>query len=263
MTSGRVTLLALAVLALASPAAAGPEPAPQRPLRIRILAARDYRAETLHHRQELERLVAALNRRTSSPRVRFDLVEIRPWDRLSAQAPLGELVEDLEKREPGADVDWVVGIASALPLVPTSNIGRARMFGKHFVLRSAAFHQYSPALVFLHEWAHTLGAVHVTAPGSLMLPSYDVRAQTLDPVNALVVAAVLRARLDGTPAGVLLASLRALLRDRGPSWQEYLREVEPLLSRPAEVAAPLRDPARDRAIDELSPLRKPARKSAP
>ncbi len=260
MTPGRLTFFALVLLlGLASRAAA--EPAPT--FRIRILAARDYRAETLRYRQQLERLVAALNHRTSSPQVRFDLVEIRPWDRLSAQASLGELVEDLEKREPGADVDWVVGIASAVPLVPTNNIGKARLFGKHFVLRSAAFHHYSPTLVFLHEWAHTLGAVHVTEAGSLMLPSYDVRAQALDPVNALVVATVLRARQAGTPPDKLLASLRAILRDRGPPWPEYLREVAPLLSRRAEAPPPCRDRARERAIDELSPVRKPAGKGAP
>jgi|GEM_PF-4493208 len=172
-----------------------------RVLRLRVYVSSDYRAQTLQWQAHLQRLIERVNRVTAGwPGVRFEVVEIRRWDRVSASASLEQLLQDLEKTDAGRDVDWVMGLAAAVPLMPTQihNLGMARELGRHFVIRNlhdlAEYDLFRSALdemsagerdqllsvrkahkevvVFLHEWAHTLGVLHARHWQRIMNPAY-------------------------------------------------------------------------------------------
>ena len=96
----------------------------------------------------------------------------------------------------GDDVDLVVGLVAALPVFPGSvdNIGMGKLFSKHMVMRSlhdlaeydvvrswfdtftesekeailAARKLHKEQVIFLHEWAHTLGLIHVKREAGIM-----------------------------------------------------------------------------------------------
>ena len=102
----------------------------------------------------------------------------------------------------------------------------ARTLGRHFVMRAmgswaerAAFARAYPALertnaadleltfrrrsqhkeavVFLHEWAHTLGALHVADPTRILSPTYTTEASVLGPMEVGLLNAALDDRLGG------------------------------------------------------------------
>ena len=70
--------------------------------------------------------------------IRFEIEAFKRWDRRAPANSLFPVLEELEKHDPGTDVDWVVALVAPLPLVSTSihcNRGMARTLGRHFVLR--------------------------------------------------------------------------------------------------------------------------------
>jgi hypothetical protein len=187
-----------------------------RTMRIRVYATADYRAQTFEWSSRFRRLVARASAVLQAwPGVRLEIVDVRPWPRDSAGAPLGRLVEELEQLDPGRDVDWVVGLAVAVPSMPEQihSIGMARTFGRHFVLRSlhdlaeyevvrASFDQMSNAererlmalrkahkelVIFLHEWAHTLGLPHAQHYARIMNPTYHHGMSRLSETEARLV----------------------------------------------------------------------------
>ena len=255
MTAARVRLLRFAVLllgsALARPAAANQfqkneyqeqrehaqkfEPAPllvpQRvgghgvvTLRLRFYADSEYRASGLRWQERTKQQLAALNRIIEPGfGVRFEAESFHRWDRQGDSAQLAPLLADLTRLDPGADVDWVVGLVAPLPLVTVSlhNLGMARVLGRHFVLRgmasleeldsiTQAFNLLEPGeraalyshrkehkelSLFLHEWAHTLGAMHVEDHGRIMCPSYSTRMSLFSELDAGLLGAALESRL--------------------------------------------------------------------
>ncbi len=116
-------------------------------------------------------------------------------------------------------MDWVVGFVSSLRMFSAAQeeLGMARFFGRHFVLRGMfsaaetdAIDRVLPLLsqdereqlgrerrahketaVFLHEWAHTLGAFHERSPHSLMAPTYDVAQSSFSEGSARIVGLAL------------------------------------------------------------------------
>src|SRR5205823_11424793 len=128
-------------------------------------------------------------------------------------------------------------------------IGIAQLFGRHLVLRgmfSAAetdalnralnllASEYREALgrerrlhketaVLLHEWAHTLGALHENPRESLMTPTYDVAQSSFSPEAARLVEIGLRNRNDFAAWG---KAYKAALDDSGASWDAPSRRSE-------------------------------------
>src|SRR5512140_2462176 len=180
--------------------------APARPLAVRILVDEDYRSEILRWSDRVQAQIARANQ-VLEPQfgVRLVVKELRPWSRTGRGKALGATLADLEAEEPGGDVDWVVGFVSSTGMISGApeQIGMARYFGTHLVLRgmvdSAEGERYRRTLdalpeaerdallrerelhretaVFLHEWAHTLGAIHEKDPESLLNPHYAPTAR--------------------------------------------------------------------------------------
>lgn len=191
--------------------------------KLRVYASRDYRRQTFQWKTRFERLVERVNHSIEPwPGMRFIVMEARDWEVDAESASLAALLDALAKQDPGKDVDWVVGLAPAIPVVPTAlhQLGIARPGGRHFILRSlhdlaeeqviaryfdeltaaersrilAARKAHKEEVVFLHEWAHTLGAIHAVRPQFLMNPTYDNAQTHFCPTNARIIALGMRYR---------------------------------------------------------------------
>jgi hypothetical protein len=174
---------------------------PVRVLRLRFWADHDFRALTPAWKIKVRAWLGQLSRILEpSLGVQLEAESFRTWDRQSSQGQLTEVLDQLTKQDPGADVDWVVGLVSALPLVTTDvhALGTAVPGGKHFVMRAmgdvedarrvyfnlgkadpakkedlyARRIQHKELTIFLHEWAHTFGIPHGGRPDDIMCPRY-------------------------------------------------------------------------------------------
>lgn len=217
-----------------------------RVLRVRVYADDDYRAATLRWQKKVERQLDRVNRVVEPAfNVRFELESARKWPRSHAGVGLSPLLDELEALDPGADVDWVVGYVTAFRGVTTSihQLALAQMVSKHFVMRgmddqeegrafAAAFGRmpeseretlyeerkaHKELVLFLHEWAHTLGAMHAEGEALVMNPAYDPKQSGFSEFEARCMSVALNARLaDRAKAYPESAELLALLRDAPP-----------------------------------------------
>ncbi|NTX17821.1 hypothetical protein HUA76_44375 [Myxococcus sp. CA056] len=189
--------LAPAKLETSSQSSAGPV----RKVRVRVYADADYREQVIRWRSSI---VSQLQRASAVVRgplgVVFELESTREWAHRGVEGELEGSLAALELADPGEDVDLVVGFVSSLKFFSSAQheLGMARMFGRHCVLREmgnpeevrammeALIHlpadeqqtlyqqrkAHKETSVFLHEWAHTLGAFHVRSSHWMMFPSY-------------------------------------------------------------------------------------------
>jgi hypothetical protein len=197
-----------------------------RVIRVRVWAAADYRRQTREWQSRVRRLVERVDG-AAQGWVRFEVVEQKPWPRESSEGALPDLVAELARLDAGDDVDLVVGMVAALPVFPgaVDNIGMARLFSKHMVMRSlhdlaeydavrqlfdtftdsekdaivAARKLHKEQVVFLHEWAHTLGVVHVKREADIMNPAYDASQSGFDATETRIVETGLRHRAEDGP----------------------------------------------------------------
>jgi hypothetical protein len=242
-----------------------------RVLRLRFWADADYRAGGANWqdrvRAQLEHLNAVLEPAFA---VRLSAESFHRWDRASGGGALAAMLDELARKDPGDDVDWVVGFVSPLPLVAMSfhDLGMAKVLGRHFVLRGMSSYAEMQQLqevfraldqgqrdklygarkahkelsVFLHEWAHTLGAMHVEQPTRIMSPGYTHRTTNFDEHDSALIATALRVRAAGTADW---SALGELVRSRpAPDWRpseraELLALVDAARARPTPPAPPL------------------------
>lgn len=245
-----------------------------RTLRVRVWAAADYRRQTVEWQSRFRRIVERVNALCRGwPGVRFEIVDVRDWERDSEKPSMAALVDDLAATDAGDDVDLVVGLVAALPVFPGAieNIGMARFFSKHMVMRSlhdlAEYNEvrrlfdtltdrereallvsrklHKEQVIFLHEWAHTLGVIHDRRPSALMSPSYDSEQVGFDETEARLIEIGLQHRRDDGPrwregsAG----EIRALVeKSPDPDWdpkdrQQLLEMVTPMRQAAAPPAA--------------------------
>jgi tetratricopeptide (TPR) repeat protein len=171
-------------------------------VRVRVYADGDYRRQTPRWEQRIEAQFERASEVTEKQfGVRLQVESIRPWERASSAVQLDPVFGELAMKDAGAGVDWVVGFVSSLDVVTSAQeqLGMAQLFGRHLVLRgmfsAAETDELSRALnllpttdretlarerrvhketaVLLHEWGHTLGALHELDRHSLMAPVYD------------------------------------------------------------------------------------------
>ncbi len=180
--------------------AAPAEPAQVK--RVRVYADDDYQVQA----GDWQARVLAQVRRANAALVTdlgvsLEVESLRSWPREDRAVPLEESLVQLEAHDPGEDVDWVVGLVSSSQIFSASHhhLGMARLFGRHFVLRGmdspaeaqhlsrlldklpagereALFRErrlHKETAIFLHEWAHTLGAFHDRTVDWLMSRTYD------------------------------------------------------------------------------------------
>ena len=231
-------------------------------MRVHVWADPDFQLGGVSWKSRVKQLFTSVNAFTVPVfGARFEVVRMSTWHRQSRSSQLEPLLGELEKHDPGEGVDWVIGFVAPLPIVTASihNIGMARGLGKHFVLRGMSsldeaadlrrafpvLAKFSPEdleklyalrkshkelVVFLHEWAHTLGAIHVDARDHVMSPSYSYKSSVLAPVDTTLLDIALQDKLGARGAGQVgwpgLKKFLAETNDR--NW--YPGERESLLS---------------------------------
>jgi TonB family protein len=158
-----------------------------RAFRVRAYVDEAYRARVPNWRERIAAQIEDASVVTEDEfGARLELESIRPWEQTVGDALDGAL-DLLIRHDPAFEVDWVVGFVGpshALGNGP-DYVGRARFFGRHFVVR--AVDSVAPQTLFLHEWAHTLGAVHDCAGSWTMLPTYGVMRSSFSPESAWLI----------------------------------------------------------------------------
>lgn len=200
------------------PAAVAPSaahPGALRTFRVRAYADGDYQAQTprwsQHLHEQLDRASAVLEAQFG---VRLELESARSWTRAGSSARLQGVLEQLVALDTGDGVDWVIGFVAALDVFSAAQdqLGMAGLFGRHLVLRgmfSAAEldalnaslnllsakdreqlardrRLHKETAILLHEWAHTLGAIHDRTQ-TLMAPVYDKDEAAFSDCSARIV----------------------------------------------------------------------------
>lgn len=181
-------------------------------LRVRVWADAEYRRATIGWQVRVYRQFERVNEVLRGVLgLELELVEAKNWERDSRMSSLEAALFELERTDPGSDVDLVVGLVTPLPVVTSAlhQLGRARLLGSHLVLRGmddaeelAAFNRSFPKLsaeekewlyarrlehkeevVLLHELGHAFAGLHVANPTAVMTPEYDHRVSGFSPPN--------------------------------------------------------------------------------
>jgi predicted Zn-dependent protease len=195
-----------------------------RPARLRIYADREYRQTVLRWQGKLRGEIDRINRVVGPVfGVAFEIESMREWPASHLGAPIDVMLADLEALDPGPDVDWVIGLVTPFQGVTASihQLGAARYLSRHLVLRGMDDEQEGLALrrefeflsedersdlyserkahketvVFLHEWAHTMGALHNEDPAVIMNALYDRERRGFSDFEKRLIALVVDRRL--------------------------------------------------------------------
>jgi hypothetical protein len=202
-------------------ARSGPAKGGIRVARVRFHVAKGFREQHREWRHTLSALLDAANG-IAKPgfQVQFEMAAAVEWEPKCDHAHLDVCLAEIVKLEAGEDGDWVVGVLGAAASFTTSfeQLGMAQSVSRHFVVRDVSdlaeraaidqgFASLTPArrdeiykrrkthkrlAVFLHEWGHTLGALHVSSAKSLLNPFYDDSMEQFDEGNLGLIDASLR-----------------------------------------------------------------------
>ena len=176
-----------------------------RRLQIRAHATPRYAAEVVDWQRQLADLLADANEVLGpTVSVRLELTTAEVWAPRGADDDLLAMLDEVSEREPGARVEWVVGLIGSVPRFERSfhQLGLGRT-GKHFVVRAMndareyeaiennlsklddqerhklyrVRKRHKTTAVFLHELGHTLGVIHELDRTTLMAPVYDPKEE--------------------------------------------------------------------------------------
>ena len=237
-----------------------------RMLRLRVYATPGYAATVLDWPKQFDALLECANAIfVPDFGVAFEVVETRTFRPKADEEKLDGVLHELTEDDAAEDVDWVVGLASAVPrfAVSADDLGVAPLLGRHLVMRAmsdvheyeaiqTAFGKLSDAerlnlyrarkhhklcTVFLHELAHTLGVPHERLASSLMNPRYHIEASGLSDEATEIVRASLATRAQ--PSHLVLdaelaRSIHALLSAPNTDWKPQSRDVVLARIAPAE-----------------------------
>lgn len=218
-----------------------------RTMRVRIYADHEHRAQFRIWKTRFRTQLDLANQiLIPELGVRLEVASFETWTRQSSDARIQEMLKELEARDSGADVEWVIGLVSALSSVTTRMhaLGASRPLGRHIILRgyndmaerkvlgekfdeslAVAYREHKQATLLLHELGHTLGAMHVVGDhNDLMSPAYHKDIQGFSPQNMDVMRTVVEARLlaadQRSRAGEALALQQHL--DSVPRWEGWV-----------------------------------------
>ncbi len=230
-----------------------------RPMKVRVWVDGDYQRQTLRWE---DRIVAQFDRanRVLVPQfgVRLDVVEVKPWDNTPSDS-LDTHLRSLRARDDGHGVDFVVGFVSSVERVATSHdqIGWAALFGKHWIARGMVSAAETDAIqrsldklstseldrvtrerrlhretsVLLHEWAHTLGAIHERSPEWLMAPALDAKQVSFSAPSIRLIEVGLEFR--GSTSAALM---KAWAREYRAALEAYPPDLADTAAREAALA---------------------------
>jgi predicted Zn-dependent protease len=228
--------------------------APLRKLRVRAYADADYQRETPRWNARIEQQLARANTVLEGQfGVHLEVESVRPWNRAGAGGRLRDALAELQARDSGTGVDWVVGFVSSLAVFTASQeeLGIACMFCRHLVVRGMfsaaetdAINEALPLLssteretlarerrvhkemaVFLHEWAHTMGAFHERSPQFLLSPTYDTSQSSFSEGSARIIGRGLDYRDTPDARAAWADAYRAeVQRAAATAWDAQTRE---------------------------------------
>jgi hypothetical protein len=196
---------------------------------LKLYVAEDFRKQHPDWREKLLDLLDQANAiLIPSFGLRLESAKPESWTPACDPAQLDACLEELMRLDPGGPQVWVLGVLGAQAQFVESfdQLGRATKPGSHMVVRDVsdlaerdaidrAFpsmtqarrdeiyrhrKQHKRLAIFLHEWAHTLGAEHSTESSSLLFPNYDDRMASFDEASSSTVTAALPARLQTLPS---------------------------------------------------------------
>jgi hypothetical protein len=197
----------------------------RRHAKVRGCVTQAYAAETLDWSERFDQLV----RNASSvlaPSIGLELgsAGAKLWKPEHGEAGLATAIGDLPGCE-GPEADWVVAMVQSTANVVSDFhvLGRGQTYSPYLAMRASndpaeleAFAKSFPDLdetarqklysdrkrhktlaLFLHEFAHTLGAVHRTAKDTLMAPAYDSAERGYDETTLALLRVGVEIRLEG------------------------------------------------------------------
>jgi hypothetical protein len=191
--------------------------------RVRVYASEEYRAKRTNWRNEIRGMIeSTANVLGPAFGLGLEVEEMREWDPSCETENLAECLDELTQHDPASDVDWVLGLLGAVPRFTTSfkHLGMGRLPGKHLVLRdlyaqgereaikemfphmtstklNAIYRErqeHKRLVLFLHEWGHTMGALHTRNDDMVMYPAYSSKMAGFGDVNLQLIDASLRDR---------------------------------------------------------------------
>lgn len=163
----------------------------------------------------------------------FESVDVRPWQADCDPESLPDCLRALAETDGGADAHWVVGLLGATPKYTNQfhDLGVARPLGRHFILRDLSDPAETTAIakafpthtasrraeilkkrrvhkrlaILLHEWGHTLGALHTRRKDGLLAPAYNGDMRAFSDANDGLIRASLEDRFStqGGHSGLL------------------------------------------------------------
>jgi hypothetical protein len=205
-------------------ASRGPGDEVRRTATVRACATRGYVAETLQWEDRFDELVRTANS-VLEPDLGLTLKNVgaTAWEPSPGVGDLSTIISELPSCE-GADADWVVALVQSTPGVVTDFhvLGKGQTYSPYFALRApndpaemdgltkglpdldratieklySDRKRHKVLTLFLHELAHTLGAVHRVAKDTIMSPMYDAAEHGYDEPTLALMRLGLSIRLD-------------------------------------------------------------------
>jgi tetratricopeptide (TPR) repeat protein len=227
-----------------------------RTARLRVYATRQYQAQNLQWREGFDRELDTINQYVAPAfGLRFVVAEYAAWNQ-EEDGRLETMLDALERHDPARDVDWVIGLASSLSSTTSRfhELGVARILGRHMILRGFedlaaepvlqeideaprdwlrdARREHRQAIVFLHEWAHSLGAMHVPDTDAIMASEYTHETRTLGAETEALLEVMLQVRL--APAQGSWVESSPAMRTIIPEARALQKHLEALPARPGQ-----------------------------
>lgn len=231
--------------------------------RVRLYASQEYRAQRAGWQSRVTKMVDSAGE-VLGPAfgVRLEVVDARSWNAECDPESLEACLQELALYDPGDDVDWVIGLISSVPHFSATfdELGMASLPGRHVLLRDlyaaaerqaieASFphmatskrddifkerQKHKRLVVFLHEWAHTMGALHTRRKDSILYPTYSADAAGFSDENLGLIDAALQDRFPFDPSYPTL--LEYLASTKSELW--FSGERENLLASLGGASAP-------------------------
>jgi hypothetical protein len=245
---------------------------PRRALKLRVYATPRYAASVIDWQKQFGTLLECANSVfVPDFGVALEAAEMRSFRPRADEEKLDGVLAELAQADAAEDVDWVVGLAPAVPrfAVSADDLGLAQVVGQHFVMRAMSDpHEYEAiqsglsklpeserlklysvrkqhklCSVFLHELAHSLGVPHELPSASLLNPRYHPEASGFSDEATDIIQRSLSYR--ALPSHALLdvdfaRNLQALLQAPNADWEPGSRDQELASIAPfAQSSAPL------------------------